>query len=98
MRSLKLGNILTKEMPGIELDMGTVQTNMIQYAVTGLGLRTREYIAEFLKVGVKASENGLYIRMVTRYGITLDDIEYTIGAIHNVARSKKSRVNGALSI
>jgi threonine aldolase len=75
-------------IPGIELDMETVQTNMVRYGVSGLGLTTREYIAELLAKGVKASESGTHIRMVTHYGITREDIEYTIEAIREVAKNR----------
>jgi len=77
-----------RDIPGIGLDMETVQTNMVRYGVAGLGMTTREYIAELLAKGVKASESGTHIRMVTHYGITRDDVEYTIEAIHEVAKNR----------
>jgi len=76
------------KIKGIEVDLETVQTNMVRYSVSGLGLTTREYIALLLAEGVKASESGAYIRMVTHYGITREDIEYAIEAIHEVAKNR----------
>jgi len=77
-----------REIPGIELELETVQTNMVRYGVASLGTSTREYIAELLTKGVKASESGTHIRMVTHYGITREDIEYAVEAIHEVAKNR----------
>ena len=77
-----------REIPGIELELETVQTNMVRYGVASLGTSTREYIAELLTKGVKVSESGTHIRMVTHYGITREDIEYAVEAIHEVAKNR----------
>ncbi|MCJ7608780.1 beta-eliminating lyase-related protein, partial [Candidatus Bathyarchaeota archaeon] len=76
-----------REIPGIRLDMRTVQTNMVKYDVTGLGFTTQEYIHELGARGVKVSDIDSYIRAVTHYGIDREDINYAIGVIHDVTGS-----------
>lgn len=77
-----------RDVPGIRLDMRTVQTNMVKYDVTGLGLTTQEYINELETRGVKVSDIDSYIRVVTHYGIDREDVDYAIGVIHDVTGAK----------
>ncbi|MEM2094494.1 MAG: GntG family PLP-dependent aldolase [Candidatus Bathyarchaeia archaeon] len=66
----------------IELDVTSVQTNMVTFKICGLDVTHGEFIKRLSVLGVKASEVGSKIRMVTHYGITREDIEYAVDAIH----------------
>jgi threonine aldolase len=71
------------ELPGIEIDPETVQTNIVLF-----GLTEQDAIAFFAalgKAGVLCLPHGpREIRMVTHYGISRDDIEEALEAIRNV--------------
>jgi threonine aldolase len=70
-----------RETPGIELDMASVQTNMVAFKTRTLGIPHVEFVTALSKLGVKTSEIGPNIRMVTHYGITHSDIDYAVNAI-----------------
>jgi len=72
---------------GIGLDPSRVQTNIVLYDVSGLGISAREWVAKLLPFGVKAGaqESGR-VRMVTHRGIEKDDIEYALTVAEEVAK------------
>jgi len=72
---------------GIGLDLSRVQTNIVLYDVSGLGVTAREWVAKLLPSGVKAgAQEGGRVRMVTHRGIEKDDIEYALNVAENVAK------------
>jgi threonine aldolase len=79
------------KIQGIVLDPPEVQTNIVIYDVSGLGVDGKVWVAELLKHGVKAGAQELgRVRMVTHRGIEKEDIEYTLGVAESVARSFRS--------
>ena len=88
----KLLAIGLSRIPGISLDPSEVQTNIVIYDVSGLGVDGKEWVAKLLKHGVKAGaqERGR-VRMVTHRGIEKEDIEYALSTVESVAKGIKSR-------
>lgn len=81
------------ELPGVEVDMDTVQTNIVVCDIRALGVTAADFADRLFSAGVrvKLREPGL-IRMVTHYHITSTDIEQSITAIAKVVEE----VNHAL--
>jgi len=73
-------------IPGITLDLSEVQTNIVIYDVTGLGVNAENWVTKLKQSGVKAGaqESGR-VRMVTHRGIEKEDIEYALQIVENVA-------------
>jgi len=84
------------KIEGVSLDLSRVQTNIVLYDVTGLGVGAREWVGKMSKFGVKASaQEGGRVRMVTHRGIEKDDIAYALNVAEKVAkeiRSNKARL------
>jgi threonine aldolase len=75
------------KIEGVSLDPSNVQTNIVLYDVSGLGVVAREWVAKIGEFGVKAgAQEGARVRMVTHRGIEKDDIEYTLSAAEDVAK------------
>ena len=83
-----------RKIPGIELDMETVQTNMVRFGVNGMGLSVYGFIEEMEKKGVRVSDSGHFVRMVTHYGITKEDIQFTIDATNDLGAQRQRLGNG----
>jgi threonine aldolase len=74
------------KIPGISIDLSTVQTNIVRYNVQGLCTDSARWVQELKKYGVKAGGYQLgQIRMVTHRGIEKEDIEYALGVAEKVA-------------
>ena len=72
---------------GITIDLRTVQTNIVVFDVSKLGITSEQFIGLIKERGVKASAfSDKLVRMVTHVGITTDDIEYTLGVIEDIAK------------
>jgi threonine aldolase len=80
------------EIDGISLDLDRVQTNIVPYDVSGLGIGASEWIARMRDLGVKAGavEAGR-VRMVTHRGIEKEDIEYALEVAEKVARQIRGK-------
>ncbi len=78
-----------REIPEIELDMVSVQTNMVMFKTRALGIPHAEFVTALSKLGVKASEVGPNIRLVTHYGIIHSDIDYAVNAIHQAVNTNR---------
>ena len=75
---------------GVSVDLSRVQTNIVLYDVSGLGVTAKAWIAKMGEHGVKAgAQEGGRVRMVTHIGIEKDDIEYTLGVAERVAKQIK---------
>jgi threonine aldolase len=75
------------KIDGISLDLSHVQTNIVFYNITGLGIDAEKWVAKMKEFGVKAGavDSGR-VRMVTHRGIEKEDIEYTLSAAEKTAR------------
>jgi threonine aldolase len=77
---------------GISLDPAHVQTNIVVYDVSGLGLSAGEWVMRMNESGVKAGAlEGGRVRMVTHRGIEKEDIEHTLNVAENVARQVRDK-------
>ncbi len=72
----------------ISIDLETVQTNIVIFDVSNLGVTSAEFVRKLGEHGVKSLPmNETSIRMVTHRGIEREDIEYTIDSIDKVVNS-----------
>jgi len=63
-------------IPGLSVDMGAVQTNIVVVEVVAPALSAEEFIRRMAQRGVKVSPfGGRFVRMVTHYGIERADVE-----------------------
>lgn len=70
---------------GLEIDMEAVQTNMVFFQVPSEMMDAKKFVQNVGKSGVRVNPPvGRRVRMVTHYGITREDIEYTIQAVKEV--------------
>jgi threonine aldolase len=75
------------KIQGISLDLSRVQTNIVLYDVSVLGVSAMEWVARMGKHGVKAgAQEGGRVRMVTHRGIDKGDIEYVLNVSQEVAK------------
>jgi len=81
-----LGENLNK-ITGIEVDLETVQTNMVFINVKNLGINSDEFLKMLLKFNILASpRRPTEIRFITHFGIIREDINKTIKAVEEIAR------------
>jgi threonine aldolase len=67
------------QMPGIVIDLQTVQTNIVMANIRGAAKEARELIQDLKKEGVLVSEFGLGVfRFVTHKDISANDIDKTL--------------------
>ena len=72
---------------GLEIDMEAVQTNMVFLEVPSEMMDVNDFVRDLGDLGVRVNPPaGRRVRMVTHYGITREDVEYTIQAVRNVIR------------
>jgi len=75
-------------IPGIQIDMETVQTNIVICDLSELGISSGELSERLLKDGIKVNGGSSYtIRFVTHYGIEREDIEKTISAVEAAVKN-----------
>lgn len=73
---------------GYEIDLTTVQTNIVIFSVTGLKADAPKLVTAFAENGVKANAFGEQrVRLVTHFGIERADIDYTVDVL---AKLKKT--------
>jgi threonine aldolase len=77
---------------GISIDPTQVQTNIVAYDVSGLGIDGERWVAKLNESGVKAGtlEAGR-VRMVTHRGVERTDIEYTLAVAEQAAEEIRKR-------
>lgn len=74
------------QLPGIKVDLDTVQTNIVVFNISGLNCSTETFLSMLKDKGVKALPRiGPNIRMVTHRGIEKDDIKYTLEVVSQIA-------------
>ena len=74
------------KIEGIAVDMERVQTNMVLFDISGLGVADELFLSKLKENGVLALTNAKNkVRMVTHRGIEGEHIEKAIAAVENVA-------------
>jgi len=72
---------------GLSIDLSTVQTNIVIFDVSRMGMKADEFAARLKTVGILASVFGEYrIRMVTHYGISGAEISQVMEILHRLLR------------
>lgn len=67
------------DLPGVRVELDTVQTNIVVIELQRPGLSGAEFVRRMGERGVKVSPfDGQLVRMVTHYGITRSDVEKAI--------------------
>ncbi|MGA2239823.1 MAG: low-specificity L-threonine aldolase [Candidatus Bathyarchaeia archaeon] len=80
------------KIDGISLDLDHIQTNIVRYDVSGLGIAAIEWAARLRDLGVKAgAQEAGSVRMVTHRGIEKEDIEYTLEIAEKVAKQIREK-------
>lgn len=75
-------------MPGLEVDLGTVQTNMVFVDVAAPGLEAPGLVARLEALGVRAGAVGSRrVRFVTHKDVDAAGIEAALGAVGEVLRT-----------
>ena len=77
----KHARILGEELAnmGLKVNLSTVQTNIVIFDVSTTGKTARVFADQLRSSGIKVNEFGEFkIRMVTHYGISRKDIDYTL--------------------
>ena len=70
------------DLPGVDVDLNTIQTNIIRFSVTpGTGHR---FAASLREEGVVLNPADTSLRVVTHYGVDAEDIDYTLLAMQRV--------------
>jgi threonine aldolase len=77
---------------GLEIDMEAVQTNMVFLRVPSEMMEATTFVQGLGKLGVRVNPPpGRRVRMVTHYGITREDIEYSVQAVREVIEGQKAQ-------
>ncbi len=72
-------------LPGIHVDMDTIQTNIVAFSIADTPYSPAELCMKLKEQSVLANPiDATRIRMVTHHGITADDIQSTLSAIHDL--------------
>ncbi|MGQ9551868.1 MAG: GntG family PLP-dependent aldolase [Candidatus Bathycorpusculaceae bacterium] len=77
---------------GISVNFETVQTNIVQFSMGGLGITSEQFVSKLSEKGVLAltlAENK--IRMVTHRGIEKEHIEKTVSVVEDIAKELNTR-------
>jgi threonine aldolase len=74
-------------LPGLEVDLATVQTNILIFRVRPESMSADDFSAALAAEGVRCGSIGdNKIRMVTHYGISADDVREAVRAAERVLR------------
>lgn len=77
------------DIPGIKVDLETVQTNMVYFDVAALGMNTSSFIGELAKYNVRASERPpTGVRMVAHRHISRENILYVLEVVGEISRRR----------
>ncbi|MBI2320571.1 MAG: aminotransferase class I/II-fold pyridoxal phosphate-dependent enzyme [Chloroflexi bacterium] len=73
------------ELPGLRIDLDTVQTNIVNVDVSGLGTTAPEFLARAQSEGVQAlPRNMRVVRLVTHRHIGDADVDYVVEAVKRI--------------
>jgi len=79
------------EVPGIQIDPGSVRTNIVIFDISGLGLTTAIFSQQLKSRGVLANGiNPTHMRMVTHMDVSREDCEKAASRVAEVARELNS--------
>ncbi|HHW03229.1 MAG TPA: low-specificity L-threonine aldolase [Thermoanaerobacterales bacterium] len=74
-------------IPGISIDMETVQTNIVICDISGLNLTGDAFSRKLFEKGIRVNGGkSPIVRFVTHHGIEKEDVEKTIDAIKTIAK------------
>ncbi|MFB3127252.1 MAG: low specificity L-threonine aldolase, partial [Candidatus Acidiferrales bacterium] len=77
-------------IPGISIDPGQVETNILVFDVSGTGLDATEISAQLKERGVLASAiSPQAMRMVTHYDVSEAGIERAVAAMDQIVQAAK---------
>jgi threonine aldolase len=77
---------------GVPVDPATVQTNILIYDVSGLGVNADTWVSSLSEYGIKfGAVDAKRVRMVTHRGVEKDDIEYTLNVAAKVVDQLKGK-------
>lgn len=72
-------------IPGIKVDMETVQTNIVMSDISGLNMTGKEFALKLLEKGIKINgDNSYTVRFVTHKYVNKNDIEKTLEVIKSI--------------
>jgi threonine aldolase len=74
------------EIPGIEVDVDRVESNIVFFDVAGTGVPAGEIVRRVLVAGVRLAGNGSRFRALTSSEVSGDDIAYALDAIEHAVR------------
>jgi threonine aldolase len=79
------------EIPGIEIDLSTVQTNIVIFDVGGTGMSSAEIVEALKSHGMLAGTvNPRLIRFVTHLNVSREDCEQALESLRTVCSSRVS--------
>ncbi|MEH7345688.1 low-specificity L-threonine aldolase [Bacillus sp. JJ1532] len=77
---------------GIDIDLDSVETNIIMVDIDRLGMDSEEFIKHLRYQEILATSSGPYrIRFVTHRGITNDDVEKTIEVVKAICENSRQK-------
>jgi threonine aldolase len=80
------------KIKGISINLETVQTNIVHFDVSGLGVASDQFIAELKGYNILAlTRDKNRVRMVTHRGIEKEHIEKTLNAVESVKKKLRGR-------
>jgi threonine aldolase len=75
----------------VKIDLSTVETNIVLFDVSPLGMKAAEFIDELKGNNIKASEYGKYlVRLVTHKDVSRADIDYAVGVLARQGNRRKA--------
>jgi threonine aldolase len=75
----------------VKIDLSSVQTNIVIFDVSPLGMKAAEFIDELKGSNIKASEYGKYlVRLVTHKDVSRADIDYAVGVLAKQCNRQKT--------
>jgi len=72
------------DIKGIQIDLNTVQTNIVRFNIEETGIITEDFCNKLEKYGIKAGGSGTSVRMVTHLYINRRDIFQTLEVIRGI--------------
>lgn len=80
------------KIKGISINLETVQTNIVHFDVSGLGVTSDQFISELRGYNILAlTRDKNRVRMVTHRGIEKEHIEKTLNAVESVKKKLRGR-------
>jgi threonine aldolase len=73
-------------IPGVAVDPGRVETNIVFFDVAGTGVPAGEIAQRTLPSGVRLAGNGTRFRALTSYEVTRDDVLFALDVIEHAIR------------